>query len=80
MTVSAASIVSAVAFLAIGVFGYALVNRFVYPLVRRHHEEAKLTGRQGADPRLVFSVLRFAALVAMPVLGFLLGDRLASLF
>lgn len=80
MTITIASVVSAVAFLALGVIGYAVVNRFVYPVARRHHEQAKLTGAHGMSPRTAFLALRTFALVGMPVLGFVLGDRLAALF
>ena len=74
------SLIGAVVFLVIGVLELALVNRSVYPSLRWRYEKAKLTQEQGTSPNTIMAIVKFQSLVVMPVIGFLIGDRLKSIF
>ena len=74
------SLVGALVFLAIGLAEVALVNRSIYPSLRWRYEKAKLTQSQGMSPSTIVALVKFQGLVIMPVLGFLLGDRMKSMF
>ena len=54
-------------------------SRLVYPALRRRHETAKLTASQGPDPSRYLSLVQFQSLVILPIIGFMLGDRIKSL-
>jgi hypothetical protein len=70
----------ALAFLVLGLLEVALVQRFVYPALRRRHELAKLTASHGTDPSRYMLLIRVQSLVLLPILGFVLSDRLRTLF
>jgi hypothetical protein len=72
--------VGALVFLAIGIAEVALVNRSVYPSLRWRYEKAKTTQSQGMSPATIIALVKFQSLVLMPLFGFLLGDRLKTLF
>jgi hypothetical protein len=74
------SLVGGFAFLLLGVAELVVLQRFVFPVLRWRHEEAKVTGRQGRDPAYMINALRFQSLALMPVLGFLLGGRFKAIF
>jgi hypothetical protein len=73
------SIVGALVFLVLGILELMILQRALYPALRLRHEQAKLTQMQGMEPNKIMNVLRFQSLVIMPVLGFLLGDRLKAM-
>jgi hypothetical protein len=73
-------LVGALIFLVAGLVEVALFQRLIYPPLRRRHETAKLTASQGADPSRYLSMVQFQSLVILPVVGFMLGDRIKSLF
>ena len=73
-------VVGALLFMAIGLAEVALVNRSIYPALRWRFEKAKLTQSQGISPSTIMALVKFQSLVLMPVVGFLLGDRMKSLF
>lgn len=75
-----AGLIGALFFTAIGLAELALVNRSVYPALRWRFEKAKLTQSQGISPSTFMALVKFQSLVLMPVVGFLLGDRMKSLF
>ena len=75
-----APVIGALVFLVIGLAELALVNRSVYPSLRWRFEKAKLTQSQGIRPSTFMALVKFQSLVLMPVFGFLLGDRMKSLF
>ena len=75
-----AAVVGALIFLALGLAEVALVNRSIYPALRWRYEKAKLTQSQGMSPSTIMALVRFQSLVLMPVAGFLVGDRMKSLF
>lgn len=75
-----AAVVGALLFLSIGIAEVALVNRSVYPSLRWRYEKAKLTQSQGVSPSTIMALVKFQSLVLMPVFGFLLGDRMKSMF
>ena len=75
-----AAVVGALLFLSIGIAEVALVNRSVYPSLRWRYEKAKLTQSQGVSPSTIMALVKFQGLVLMPVFGFLLGDRMKSMF
>lgn len=60
----------------IGFFEVVLIDRLIYPAVRRRHEGKKVTGSHGTNPSIVMQVIKFQGLVALPVLGFLFGEYL----
>ncbi len=67
------------AFLGLGILELIIMQRTLYPALRWRHEKAKLTQSQRIQPEAIINLLRFQSLVIMPVLGFLLGDRLANM-
>ena len=75
-----AAVVGALLFLAIGIAEVALVNRSVYPSLRWRYEKAKLTQSQGVKPSTFMALVKFQGLVLMPIVGFLVGDRMKSIF
>ena len=67
-------------FLVLGFVELKLVQRLIYPTLRWRYEDAKVTASQGMDPRRIMSLVKLQSLVLMPVLGFLLGDRIRTMF
>ena len=67
-------------FLIAGIAELAVLQSFVFPALRRRHEEAKVTGKQGRDPAYAIAALRFQSLALTPVLGFLVGSRFTANF
>ena len=80
MTMSIGGILGALVFLAIGIAELALVNRSVYPALRWRYETAKTTQSQGLSPSTIMALVKFQSLVLMPVAGFLVGERMKSMF
>jgi len=72
------SILWALIFLMLGIFEVMILNRLLYPVLRWRHEKAKLTQSQRIRPDIIITALRFQSLVIMPMLGFLLGNRLGN--
>jgi hypothetical protein len=67
-------------FLLIGLVELMILQGFVFPALRWRHEEAKLTGTHGRDPALIMHLLRFQSLALMPVVGFLFGSSVLTVF
>ena len=67
-------------FLVIGLVDIMFIQRMVYPQMRKHYEEAKVTGSQGRDPALFMNGIRFFSLIVLPVVGFMLGDTFEAMF
>jgi hypothetical protein len=72
-------VVGALLFLSLGIAEVALFNRSVYPSLRWRYERAKTTQSQGVKPSTIVALVKFQSLVLMPVVGFLIGDRMNSL-
>jgi hypothetical protein len=72
-------VVGALLFLSLGIAEVALFNRSVYPSLRWRYERAKTTQSQGVKPSTIVALVKFQSLVLMPVVGFLIGDRMKSL-
>jgi hypothetical protein len=72
--------IGALLFLSLGLAEVALFNRSVYPSLRWRFERAKTTQSQGVSPSTIMALVKFQGLVLMPVVGFLVGDRMKSLF
>ena len=72
--------IGALLFLSLGLAEVALFNRSVYPPLRWRFERAKTTQSQGVSPSTIMALVKFQGLVLMPVVGFLVGDRMKSLF
>jgi hypothetical protein len=70
----------ALVFLCLGLAEVALVNRSIYPSLRWRYEKAKTTQSQGMSPSTIMALVKFQSLVLMPVVGFLLGDRMKHMF
>ena len=70
----------ALVFLVIGLVDVMVMQRLVYPPMRRRYEEAKVTGTQGRDPALFMNGIRFFSLILLPVVGFMLGDTFEAMF
>ena len=70
----------ALVFLVIGLVDVMIMQRMVYPQMRRRYEEAKVTGSQGTDPALFMNGIRFFSLVLLPVVGFMMGDSFEAMF
>lgn len=69
-------IVGALVFTGLGLAEVALVNRSVYPSLRWRYEKAKTTQSQVVSPATIMALVKFQSLVLLPVLGFLLGNRM----
>ncbi|HHI82943.1 MAG TPA: hypothetical protein ENJ99_07285 [Rhizobiales bacterium] len=76
MEITFYSFLAAVVMLALGVMEAAIYQRFVYPVHRKRHEKAKLTGTQGRDPSILLAIIKLAAFIVMPVLAFMFGDMI----
>ncbi len=76
---SVGALTGALLFLAIGIAELALVNRSFYPSLRWRYEKAKTTQSQGIKPSTIMALVQFQSLVLMPVVGFLVGDRMKSI-
>ena len=74
------SLVGALAFLVLGVIELAVMNRMVYPALRWRYEKAKTTQQQGIEPNRIMTVVKVQSLIIMPLIGFILGDRMKALF
>ncbi len=72
--------IGALLFLSLGLAEVALFNRSAYPSLRWRFETAKTTQSQGVSPSTIMALVKFQGLVLMPVVGFLVGDRMKSLF
>ena len=73
-------VIGALLVLSLGLAEVALFNRSVYPSLRWRFERAKTTQSQGVSPSTIMALVKFQGLVLMPVVGFLVGDRMKSLF
>jgi hypothetical protein len=67
-------ITSGFIFLAIGVIELLIVQALIYPSLRWRYEKAKVTGSQGKDPARIMSFVKLQCLVAMPLIGFAMGN------
>ena len=67
-------------FLVLGLIELKLVQRLIYPALRWHYEEAKVTGSQGMNPTRIMVLVKLQSLILMPVLGLFLGNRFGSMF
>jgi len=74
MSLSAYSLIGALAMLIVGVLDLGVMRTVIYPAMRRHHEEAKVTGSQGIDPNVVMAVFKTVNLLVLPALGLVFGD------
>jgi len=79
MTMHLYGLLGALIFLVAGLLEFALFRSLIYPALRRRHEAAKLTASQGPDPSRYVSLIQFQSLVILPVIGFMLGDRIKAL-
>jgi hypothetical protein len=70
------SLVGALIFLGLGLIELAVVSRSLYPALRWRFEKAKTTQEQGVNPKTVMLIVKFQSLVLMPIIGFVLGDRM----
>jgi hypothetical protein len=73
-------VIGALLFLSLCLAEVALFNRSVYPSLRWRFERAKITQSQGVSPSTIMALVKFQGLVLMPVVGFLIGDRMKFLF
>jgi hypothetical protein len=76
MDVSDYSLAGLILGLLLGVLLLAAFQRFAYPFMRQAHERAKLTATQGVDPSLYMLLVRIFALLILPGLGLVFGNRL----
>ncbi|WP_421695431.1 hypothetical protein [Aestuariivirga sp.] len=77
---SLAGIIGALIFLGLGMAELVLVKQSAYPALRWRYEKAKTTQSQGLSPSTIMAVVQFQCLILMPVLGYLLGNRMTSMF
>ena len=74
------SLIGAVIFLVVGLAELALVNRKLYPVLRRLHEAAKVTQTQGIEPNRIMALVKIQSLILMPLIGLILGERMKAIF
>ncbi len=67
------NLVGGLVFLVLGVACLALFRRFIYPVLSARYERAKATATQGRNPAELTRLVYLLGLVALPLLGFLLG-------
>jgi hypothetical protein len=67
-------------FLVVGLVDVMIMQRMVYPQMRKRYEEAKVTGSQGRDPSIFMNGIRFFSLILLPVLGFMMGGTFEAMF
>jgi len=73
------SLIGALAFLVLGIAELALVNRTVYPGLRRRYEAAKVTQSHGIEPSRIMTLVKLQSLIVMPLLGLFLGERMKTI-
>lgn len=78
LTFSLYSVAGLLIMLGIGLFDIGIYQRWLYPVMRRKHEAAKVTGSHGQDPNVMKAVIRIFSLVVLPALGFLFGDPIIT--
>jgi hypothetical protein len=61
-----------------GLIALGLYQRWLYPVQRLAHEEAKVTGTQGRDPNVYKITVKIITLIIMPATGFLFGDMMLA--
>jgi hypothetical protein len=76
ITITPVSFLVGLAAIFVGFIEVILIDRLIYPAVRRRHERKKVTGSHGTNPAIVMQIIKFQGLVALPVLGFLFGEHL----
>jgi hypothetical protein len=76
ITITPISVLVGLAAALIGFVEVVVLDRLIYPAVRRGHERKKLTGTQRTDPAVVMQLVKFQGLVVLPGLGFLFGEHL----
>jgi hypothetical protein len=76
ITITPVSIVVGLAAALLGFIEVIILDRLVYPSVRRGHERKKLTGTHRTDPAVVMQLVKLQGLVVLPILGFLFGEHL----
>ena len=67
-------------FLVIGLIELKLVQKLIYPTLRWHYEEAKVTASQGTNPARIMGLVKLQCLVLMPIVGLLFGNRFGAMF
>ena len=72
------SVIGAIIGFAFGLAVFALFQGLIYPALSRAHERAKVTQSQGVDPGVYRFALQVAALVLLPIVGFVAGHQLSS--
>ena len=72
--------IGAFVFLVLGFTELKLVQRLIYPTLRWHYEEAKVTASQGMDPRRIMILVKLQSLVLMPIAGLLFGAKFWTMF
>ena len=74
MHITLYSLAGALIMLGTGLMLTGVYEKYLYPVHRLSHEEAKLTGRRGFDPRLYLAIFKLLSFIALPVAGFLFGN------
>jgi hypothetical protein len=76
MIFSFSNVIGALVFLVFGVICLALYQRFIRPPLFARYERAKVTATQGRDPAQITRIVYLIGLLAVPLVGFLLGGLL----
>ncbi len=76
MAFSVYSLIGGLAMLIVGVLDLGVMRTAVYPVMRRRHEQAKVTGSQGIEPNVIMAVFKVVNLVVFPAIGLLFGDAI----
>ena len=67
-------------FLILGLIELKFVQRLIYPTLRWHYEEAKVTASQGIDPKRIMVLVKLQSLVLLPIVGLLFGAKFRTMF
>jgi hypothetical protein len=75
MELTVFSLLGGMAMLMVGLASYGVLRRILYPALRWRYERMKAYGRRGIEPNVWMELLKAVNLVALPVVGLLLGTR-----
>ena len=72
------SLLGGLMMLLVGIAGYGLLRRMLYPALRWRYERRKAYGRRGIEPNVWMELLKAVILLAFPAVGLLFGDPVLS--
>ena len=78
MELTVFSLLGGALMLLVGIAGYGVLSRLLYPPLRWRYERNKAYGRRGIDPNVWMEVLKAVNLLVLPAVGLLFGDAILN--